>query len=45
MEDAKTIRRIIFLKEQYLKILEEEAWSVREQIKELHAKLKRSGKD
>ena len=45
VEEAEIIKRRIFLKEQYLQILKEEAQSVQEQIKELRTKLKRPGKD
>jgi len=45
VEEAEIIKRRIFLKEQYVQILEEETRSVREQIKELRAELKRPGKD
>jgi len=45
MEETQIIKRKIFLKEQYLQVLEEQARGIQEQIKELRAELKRSGKD
>ena len=45
VEETEIIKRKIFLKEQYLQILEEEVRAVREQIKELRTKLKGLGKD
>ena len=45
MEETEIIKRKIFLREQYLQILEQESQAVREQIKELRAKLKRPAKE